>query len=287
VPPLLDELSGDRVNSVSIVFPIYTDSMDANTVHGGPDTPSDGALSYVISQAHARGIAVMLRPLLDESNMQGSDWRGTLRPASVPAWFDNYQALIVHYAQLGGSLHVETLNVGSELNSMEAYPDNWRQAIRAVKAVFNGQVTYAANWQGYTTHFWDALDFVSFDAYFPLDAANPTVSELAQAWNPALAQVRRAVAPYRKPVVFTEVGVQSRANAYRQPWVRNPNAPIDLQEQAAYYGGTCQATAGVVEGIYWWGTYLKPPADPTHDGDYTPLGKPAEDAMRSCFASKS
>jgi hypothetical protein len=287
VPPLLDQLSRDHVNGVSIVFPIYTDSVNANTVHSGPDTPSDGALSYLIGQAHARGMAVMVRPLLDEANLPSPEWRGTLRPTSVTAWFDSYQSLVMHYAQLGRSLHVESLNIGSELDSMEAYPDSWRRLIGSVRGVFDGRVTYAANWQGYSTSFWSALDFVSFDAYFPLDAASPTPADLALAWKPALQQIRQALAPYGKPVVFTEVGVQSRANAYRRPWVRNPNAPLDMAEQSAYYSGTCQATQGVIKGIYWWGVYLQPPADPLRDGDYTPLGKPAEDAMRSCFATNS
>jgi hypothetical protein len=287
VPPLLDRLDRDHVNSISIVFPIYTDGVNANTVHAGPDTPSDAALSYLVGQAHSRGMAVMLRPLLDEANLPPPYWRGSIQPASVGGWFDGYQSLTVHYGALAQTLRVETFNVGSELNSMEAYPNSWRRLIDAVRATYKGSVTYSSNWQGYTTAFWGALDFISFDAYFPLDAASPTMSDLALAWTPALDEIGRATASFGKSVVFTEVGVQARANAYRTPWVRNPGAPLDLAEQAAYYGGTCQRTRGVVGGLYWWDVYLQAPADPLHDGDYTPLGKPAEDAMRRCFAAGS
>jgi len=287
IPPLLDELERDHANSISIVFPIYTDGVSANTVHTGPDTPSDAALSYLVGQAHARGMAVLLRPLLDEANLTATDWRGSIQPTSVSGWFDSYQSLTVHYGQLAQTLRVETFSIGSELNSMEGYPNSWRRLIDAMRAGYRGRITYSANWQGYTTTFWSALDFISFDAYFPLNAASPTASDLALAWAPALEEIGRAKASYGKPVVFTEVGVQARANAYRTPWVRNPNAPLDLAEQAAYYSGTCQATRGVISGLYWWDVYLQPPADPLHDGDYTPLGKPAEDAMRRCFAAGS
>ena len=55
---------------------------------------------------------------------------------------------------------------------------------------------------------------------------------LGLAWTPALKEIGRATVNYGKPVVFTEVGVQARANAYRDPWVKNPTAPLDLAEQA-------------------------------------------------------
>jgi hypothetical protein len=283
---LLDQLVEDRVNTVSLVFPIYTDNATATSVWTGPDTPSTTAISYFVEQVHGRGIAVMLRPLIDESTIALPGWRGTIAPTSVPAWFSSYQSLITTYGQLAQTLRVEMYDVGTELNSMEAYANNWRELFAAVKAVYHGLVTYSSNWGGFKTTFWSSLDFVSFDAYWPLAVTNPTVSNLAAAWKPALDKVRAAATPFGKPVVFTELGVEARADAYRRPYARNPAAPLDLSQQATYYAAACQATQGVVRGLYWWTVYVNPPADPMHDPSFSPLGKPAEAVMRSCYSAR-
>jgi hypothetical protein len=287
LPRLLDRLVGDRVNTVSLVFPIYTASVTASSVNNGADTPDANAISYFAAEAHKRGLSVMLRPELDEGNFTGSDWRGTLRPGSAPAWFHSYQSLIVSYGQLAESNRVEMLDVGTEFTSMEAYPNSWVAVIAAVRAVYHGQVTYSANWQGSKPTFWNAVDFISYDAYWPLNAANPTVGEMAAAWKPALDQVRSWTAPYGKPVVFTELGVVARSGAYQRPWVQKSGTPLDQAQQATYYAAACQATRGVVRGLYWWEVDVAPLPDPVHDPGYNPLGKPAEDAMRSCYSTTS
>jgi hypothetical protein len=182
---------------------------------------------------------------------------------------------------------VEMLDIATEINSLESYASDWRALIAAVRAVYPGQLTYSVNWQGFTTSsFWGALDFISFDAYWPLSTSTPTVANLAVAWKPALHQAQAAVAPYGKPLVFTELGVEARANAYLKPYARNPGAPLDLSQQANYYAAACQATQGVVTGLYFWEVNIGPTTDPMQDPSFSPLGKPAEDAMRSCYLSR-
>lgn len=45
-----------------------------------------------------------------------------------------------------------------------------RRLIRQIRRVYHGPLTYAANWSGEykQIRFWDALDYVGIQAYFPL-----------------------------------------------------------------------------------------------------------------------
>jgi hypothetical protein len=47
-------------------------------------------------------------------------------------------------------------------------------------------LTYAANWDKYDqVSFWDELDFIGIQAYFPLtDQTNPSAEEIKKGWNP-------------------------------------------------------------------------------------------------------
>jgi len=283
---LLDQLVADNVNSLSIAFPVYTDGLRANAVHAGRDTPSDAALTALVSQARARGFTVMLRPLLDEASFL-PNWRGEIQPASRPAWFASYGDLILGYARLAQREGVDSLGIGSELNSMETDVDGWRDLIARVRQVYTGQVTYSVNW-GSTfprTGFWPQLDFLSVDAYFPLDRtpAQATVAQLAADWQRWMDLLHRAVQPFGKSIVFTEVGVAPRTGAHLKPWNSEAGTSVNLDEQRAYYEATCQVAASAISGLYWWFVGPSLPGGAMAPDDFNPLTRPAEGAMQACY----
>jgi Glycoside Hydrolase Family 113 len=281
---VLDRMVALNVNSLAIVFPIYTDDVRSTTVRRGPDTPPDEHLAALVRGARARGFSVMLRPVLDEASILPS-WRGAIRPRDAAAWFASYGALIVSYAQLAQREGADSLAIGTELTSMETYVTSWRSLIDQVKQAYAGRTTYAFNFGStFQTGFWPQLDFVSVDAYFPLDRApvSATPAEMAADWRRWLTMIERIDAPFRKQVVFTEVGVVPKTGAHRRPWDANVQSGLDLDEQSAYYQATCDAAPGVVSGLYWWASGPSLPGDlaPT---DYSPLGRPAENVVRSCY----
>jgi len=283
---LLDHLARLNVNSLAIVFPLYTDGVAASVVHRGADTPSDDALVAMVRMARARHLAVMLRPILDEAAVLPA-WRGAIRPRDPAAWFASYGSLILSYARLAQREDLASLAIGTEFNSMEPYVADWNSLISAVRRVYSGQVTYAFNFgTSLQTGFWASLDFVSVDAYFPLDRtpAVATAQQMAADWQRWLTMLQRIDAPYQKPIVFTEVGVVPETGAHLRPWDSTVKRALDLEEQRTYYEATCETTAAVVRGLYWWGTGPSLAGDlaPT---DYTPLGRPAENVVRACYAS--
>jgi hypothetical protein len=287
-PGLLDRLVRDHVNSVALAFPFYTASPTASEVSPGPGTPTDEAIGYFVRQAHERGLAVMLRPLLDEGSLLPTASRTTIQPASAAAWFDSYDRLIVGYAKLAQQLRIEMFDVGTELTSMEAYTTSWTHLLSEVRQVYYGEVTYSANWYDYSAAmaFWPLLDFVSIDAYWPLQVESPSVDNLVAAMSVPVGQALTAARAVGKVLVFTEIGVASQRTSYEVPWMSQKGAPVDLNHQAAYYTATCQAT-NAVGGLYWWDVNIDPLADPSTDAGFSLIGKPSENVMRNCFGQRS
>ena len=282
---LLDRLVGLNVNSLAIVFPVYTDGVTSDTVRPGPDTPSADSLATLTRFARARGFTVMWRPILDESSLLPA-WRGEIRPRDTSAWYQSYGSLILGYARLAAQEQVDSLAIGTELNSMEQYVASWQGLLQQVRQVYRGQVTYAYNYNtSFQTGLWSDLDFISVDAYFPLDhtPAGASAAQMSADWQRWLAELQRFDGPYHKPIVFTEVGVVPKAGAHLRPWDSSVSGAFDLDEQRAYYEATCDATPHVVQGLYWWaaGTSLPARLQPS---DFDPLSRPAEDVVRSCYA---
>jgi hypothetical protein len=228
----------------------------------------------------------MIRPLLEEGNLAATgDWRGSIRPQPVNAWFRAYGDLMVSYASLAEANGAEVLDVGTEFNTLESYGPQWLDVITRIRQVYSGLLTYSSvSGFGYPTQFARALDFLSIDAYWGLDAnAGATVAELEQAWRPGIAEVERIASDSGMPVVITEVGTAARRASFRAPSSSTPGSPLDLEAQRSYYEASCNALGERVRGLYWW--YMSPyiPQTPLTDPGFDPTGKPAEAEMTRCF----
>ena len=294
VGPLLDNLTALGINSVGVMVPIEQDAIDSSAV--GRDTElslSDANLALLIRAAKARGMSVMVRPVLDEHRLiqQNPDyWRGVIQPTSVPAWFDSYTSAILPLAAIAQNEGADMFSVGIELTSLEWYTDNWLTLIGQVRGAFSGQLVYSLNWDRLTADpppFLNAVDLIGIDAFFPLTdvpAGNldPSVPELVQAWTGWLDQTRAYAQNLRTPrgLIFTELGVRAQRGAFRRPFSWD-NASVESGEgQARYYAAACQAVQSLsLDGVYWWYTSLEPSPDGT---DFDPLGKPAQSQLQQC-----
>ena len=264
-------------DSLAITFLFSMSSYRASSVSVGPRTPSDMTLDRAIEAAHHRALRVMLRPILDESTLPPSQWRGSIQPTDPAAWFASYTELLTGWAALAESEGVEILDVGSELDSMEV-ATSWSAMIAKVRRIYHGLITYSSNFDSLKAAMYTALDFVSVDAYWSLDApARPTAEQLVTAWQRPLRQMLAAA--NGKPVVLTELGVVPQAGIHLHPqlWVRT--GAQDLEAQRIYYEAACQAMDWQLLGLYWWDVTVPP-----ESSDFSPLGRPAEGVVRRCFS---
>src|SRR5262245_25237851 len=133
---------------------------------------ADSGLVRTTRWARERGLHTLLKPHLwvhhgqwvGEICMQSdADWEG---------WFVAYERFIVHYAELAEAHGMEALAVGTELGGTTRHSREWRRIIAHVRTVYHGPLTYCANWndEAERLEFWDALDFIGIQAYYPLAA---------------------------------------------------------------------------------------------------------------------
>jgi hypothetical protein len=225
----LDQLVYDNANWVAINAWFYQNDIHANDMFKDESTPSDDSLIDVINDAHKRGISVFLKVNLDSRD---GKYRGLIAPKNIDLWFANYQAMMTAYAKIAQDTHVELFSVGCEFNylSDSDFRVHWETVIKSIKAEYAGKLVYAANWDEYeNVCFWDLIDFIGIDAYFPLNNHNDiSRQDIFDNWTDSDANFHKDknwfkdIDEFRqkqnKSVIFTEIGYPSANGAADTPW---------------------------------------------------------------------
>ena len=221
----LEKLSNTGANCVSIVVTQYQDNFNSTVIKKTELTPTDNSLKHVIKRSHTLGLEVMLKPHVDIINRTNEGhWRadiGFANDSDWVKWFKGYKDFILHYARMAEKMKVEIFCIGTELSFTTEKDEMWRkEIIREVRKVYKGKLVYAANWDNYNNiKFWDELDYVGIDAYFPLTyGRNPSYTELRRGWTKWKSQIRSFHSIVNKPIIFTEIGYPSSSHAPMTPW---------------------------------------------------------------------
>ena len=290
----LDHLAGLGVNSLNVVVVFVQSTYTSSDPHLSPTAATTSEIQQFITDAHQRGMSVIIRPLMDDSNL-APQWRGTVLPTDPSTWFSNYYDGVVRpYATLNG---VDAVDIGSEMATLaDKMPSRWLSLIATLRSTVPAvRLTYSStDWialpgqqQPYPT-FAESLDLIGVDAFFPLNGVTNgyDVGQLVNAWQAPLGLVNRLATYYHKPVLFTEIGLASQCCTLNQPFVWNSQATPNLQAQAVYYAAACRAIRPWRIGLYWW-IYdgLDPLNDPQNNNGFSPYGKPAEQEMARCYQS--
>lgn len=272
---------------------ITTPVLQAPTGEAGLWGESDRGVAITTQLARSRGIRTLLKPHIWTGR---GTWRGELAMTSEEdwaTWFAQYERFILHFARLAEANGIEGLCVGTELAATLGREAEWRRIIARVREVYGGWLIYAANWTSFEqVPFWDAVDFVGVQAYFPLAAA-PTeeVAVLVAGWEPWLQRLQAVATASDRRVVFTEIGYRTNANAAVEPWlwerqVEGGGDEAGRRTQAACYEAFFHAAwdRPWVAGAYFWKWF------PQHgrsggDGDpgFTPQNKPAQQVLADRF----
>ncbi len=272
-------------NSVTIVPTWYVKNGSANEIKPNrKKTPTDRSLGKIIAWAKQAGLEVILKPHVD--SMDGT-FRGEIQPADRTRWFASYGNFIGHYAGLAANNGADTFVIGTELKSLSSDTDPWKKVAQDVRAKFGGRLTYAANWDEVDqVQFWDNLDVIGVDAYYPLasEGQEPTEEDLVSAWATPASSLEATSTRWGKPVLFTEIGYPSQAGAAAHPFEVRQGDPPDQKAQAVAYRAAFTAFGGKpwFQGIQWWSWRADPGRNekPPRAIDYTPEGKKAETVLQ-------
>ncbi|MGM0705445.1 MAG: glycoside hydrolase family 113 [Bacteroidota bacterium] len=257
---------------------------------------SDAGIRTLAQEAADRDMGLVLKPHLwlgsydtdgQERNAIGFDTE-----AEWTEWEAAYTRFLVHYARLARDVEADVLVVGTELaRAAHERPDFWRALIDTVRTVYDGDLTYAANWydEYETIPFWDALDYIGVQAYFPLaDAQNPSTNALVQGWDTHVEALSEVAARAERPVLFTEVGYRSVKTAAAEPWVwPDRNADDSSSHAPELQARLYQALFARFRDVPWFAGAVFWKWHPAHSADrpqgFTPQDKPAEDVIRRGF----
>jgi hypothetical protein len=250
----------------------------------------EGARQY-ISELYKQGLSVMLKPQIW---IWRGEFTGTLVMSNEADWKaleNSYSKFILDYAALAQEMEVEVFCIGTELELfIKNRPQYWSNLIEEIRAIYKGKVTYAANWDEFwRTPFWEQLDYIGIDAYFPIsEMQTPSVEDCLKGWSGQREELAAFSRQWDKPIVFTEFGYRSVDYTAKEPWRYDRSmTSINLEAQSNATEALFQSVWGEpwFAGGYIWKWFV------THDkvggpdnNQFTPQNKPSEQLIADYYA---
>jgi len=276
-----------------VVLQVVVDQTNdySTDVHIGSAAPTDQSLNDGINFIHSLGMHVTLK--IEDAPDDGT-WSGNVNPSDRTTWFNNYNAIAAHYAQIAQATGVEEYVIAEELprmsqdNQNSTNTQNWLAIIANVRKLYSGKITYSANWDGEYNGitFWSALDQIGVSAYFDLYGDN-SVANLESQWNNwNTSTIKPLSDKWGKPILFTEVGYKTLTTANQNPWQWWQGGSVDMQAQANDYQALFDYwnNYSYLQGVYLWNWSSDPNAGGPGDTDYTPQNKTAQSTMTTWFS---
>lgn len=182
-------------------------------------------VARAVERARSEGLQVMLRPHLTVADHAVP--ASAIDPDDKAAFFDSYQALIDDYARLAARADATFLVVAGGLPHLTkpGSRESWQRVIATARQAFSGALVYAAGrGEERRVPFWDDLDYIGIDLHLPVPADQPLTAETIFRLSDEARPIVDANVPfadanvldglqamsraYRKPILFTDVGVR-------------------------------------------------------------------------------
>ena len=292
---IYDDLINVKVNSVSIVPFAYGNSnsgeLTIKTDWQWWGESIEGS-KELAKMAKEKGMKVMLKPQIW---FDGGRYTGNVNLESEEKWkrFESsYEEYILLHAKSASDLELDIFCIGTELKEFVLNrPTFWKELIFKVKAIYKGKLTYAGNWDSYKLiPFWEELDYIGVDAYFPLsDSDTPTVEEVKDGWSGPIAELKEISETNNKKILFCEFGFRSISKCAMKPWVSDRGGELNLIAQRNCYQGTFESvwTEPFMAGGFLWKWY---PDHEKYGGPsckrFTPQNKPSQKIISDFFSRK-
>jgi hypothetical protein len=277
----------DGARAVAVVPFLWQASPTSADLVRGRDM-SDDELSAAIRDAHALGLAVVVKPHV----WVPSRWAGSIAMTSDKAWqkwFDNYRRELSRIALVAEMQGADALAIGTELSQTTQRPE-WNALIGDTRGIYSGRLFYVAHnvEEAEKVPFWEALDAVGVSLYPPLgtdcdrNGWRMTMRTIADRLDVLAARIG-------KPIIVGEVGLRSAKGAAAKPWEsaeERASDPAPALQAEALLDWLAVLDRPSVKGVLIWRYFTDPDAGGMTDTDFTVQGKTAEHALM-CAWTKS
>jgi hypothetical protein len=207
-----------RLGATDVELVVQWSQLDSRSVEMAPSAATavdDGFLGWLMDQAAARKLRVLLTPMIDVEERPSG--KRVIAPADHKRWFWSYHRFALHYARIAAAHQACCLAVGWDLPELDASDEvHWRALITDVRKAFKGKLTYGVRPDHLeAVTFWDAVDLVSLVGLDELlaDAASHADQKLT-----ALAQRLRAWGKtHDRPLLLTGIGTGAARAAALTP----------------------------------------------------------------------
>ena len=288
--PALKALQTLHVNTVAIVPYTYMPSPFKSQGLNIPKrlgSETDETVIYSLHRSKLLGFMTLLKPQIW---LSGS-WTGEIAMTNNHDWqifLDKYERWILHYAFLAARYKVDVFSLGVEMTKVSmAYPAFWTKLAAKVRFIYDGKITYSANWyqEFEAIKFWQDLDYVSINAYYPLSQDNnPTKLDLKQAFETIFTKLDQVAKRHQKPLLFTEIGFRSSEAPWKSPHSSPQSSNYRPDHQVLCYEVVCEVLKNkTYAGIYWWKWPSFLDYAQQHPLSFTPCGKEAENIIKNYF----
>ena len=250
---------------------------------------TDEGLLATTKLAKDNGLKVMIKP---QVWFRHGKYTGHYIPpdSGKMAFNESFAGFVLHFAEVAQKAKADMYCLGTEWHKyIDSDPEFWQQLIIKVKNIYTGKLTYAANWDEYkTVPFWQELDYIGINAYFPLsDKDHPSLADLQKSWQPWLNEMRSVAESVGKPVLFTEYGYRSTVKNASKPWESSTKPDVSLENQTVAYRALYNEfwpQPWFAGGFAWkWFHNYNEREGDGHLG-YTPQNKPVEAVIKEYYA---
>jgi hypothetical protein len=215
-----------------------------------------------IREAHALGMRICIKPHLAYWRSPFS-WRGEITFSDDESWetfWAGYRLWILKLAE--ACKDADVFVVGTELDKTLHMEDKWRDLIWEVRAISDVPLTYGANWTDYDrVPFWDALDMIGIQAYFPIaDSVDAGREELESGWSKLMDKLRKFGEDREQRILFTELGYNRSLEAAVKPWEYRVDGEEAVPVQADCFRVALKAIEqeNAVLGVLLWKWFPNP-----------------------------
>ncbi len=249
---------------------------------------NDEGIVHSAFEARKRGMETLLKPQI----FFGNSWPGALEYKNEKDWdgfFEYYYRWIRHYAFLAEIHQIESFCMGVEfVIATLSHEKQWTKMIRGVRGLYQGKLTYAANWgdEFENVGFWNELDFIGLNSYYPLSKEDtPSDDDLRENFNEVKEKIQKVYDTYNKPIVFTEIGFRSIEMPWKNPHAGGRDQVFNEEDQQRCYEIIFEGIQNEpwCQGILWW----KYPSYLEYRGiqntSFTPNNKKADATVKEWF----